>query len=367
MAKPIHPVFELFRYDAETNISICRVADCQFPNMTGHRSYNLVSHVKRRHKHYYQRELNEKIEEYLTKRPKLKRKSSIVSVKLDREDILLGFLELLVINCRPFRMLKDSGMRRILRPILESFKGARVPISTDPDYLKNQACRVQEIIKNKIKSEFKGRLVSLQLDIATRLQRRILGVNVHYYEKDKSILRTIGMKQMNESTESLVIALEVEKILNEFDSQVDDIYAVTTDNGSNVLGCAPVLRIMQEGRLRNFVSMQNINTVNMETLNELIEMESSRISRRQSLHFVHQIHCSLHTLNLAIGDALSAAAYTQLFERCRELSKELRKPSIHNLITKKNLKSAVLDCPTRWNTSYEMVCAVHLNVFIRDA
>lgn len=58
----------------------------------------------------------------------------------------MGCLESVVMNCRPFVLLHDSGMRRILRQIIDGFSRAKAAIPTDSDYVKKQEFRAQEVI-----------------------------------------------------------------------------------------------------------------------------------------------------------------------------------------------------------------------------
>lgn len=309
-------------------------------------------------------EFGEKQKIYSLKKPKQqKKKATVISVKISQEDFLMGFLESVVINCRPFALLKDSGLQRIIRPIIDKFSRVKAATPTDPDYIQHQAIRVAEVIKNKIKTEIKGKLVSLQLDLATRMNRCILGVNIQYYRKDKLTVRTLAMRNLLDSTESLNLALEIERILHEFDLNVDDIYTITTDNGANVLCCTKVLRIMQERQLEKFISTQNIDNVNVEALIELVDIETNRVVQNQSLHFIHQVHCSAHTANLVIGDALNTGKVKVQVETCRALVKHLRRPTIANLMVAKGLKMAILDCDIRWSSAHGMVSVQFIRIY----
>lgn len=359
MPKSTHPIFEYFNYIDETNISHCLIDGCKFPSMTGNQVSNLVKHFERRH-NILKQEFAEKLKLYHSKKKpkKFKGKATAISVKIDRDEFLMGCLESVVINCRPFAFLRDSGMQRIIGPIMNEFSRVNSSVCADPDYIQHQAARAEEILVNKIKAELEGKLLSLQLDLATRMHRCILGVNVQYYINDILTVRTLAMRQLHDSTESLNIALEIEKILHRFGVEVDDIYAITTDNGANVLCCTKILRIIQERRLESFVSRENIATVNVEALIELIDIETNRIAQGQSLHFLHQVHCCPHTANFAIGDALGTGKIKGQIENCRELVKHLRRPNIVNLMVAKGLKMAILDCDTRWSSVFGMVSVI---------
>lgn len=258
---------------------------------------------------------------------------------------------------RPFVLLNDSGVRRILDPIIAEFKRSGVVISTDPIEVQNNASRALIVVKNKITAELKGKLVSLQIDLCTRMQRCIFGVNASVYNNGKVTIRTLAMKHLRNSTGGLEIALEIEKVLAEYELQVDDIYAITSDNGTNVLACTKILRMMQERRLEDLVARQTVSMVNVEALIELIDIESNRIAQGQTLSFLHQVRCSAHTENLAIGDAMQIDTPGKLVEKCRKIVKHLRRPNITNLLEDKGLKRPILDSDVRWSSIHGMVSA----------
>lgn len=277
-------------------------------------------------------------------------------MKISRDDFLMGCLETVVINGRPFSLLKDSGLLRIFQPIIAEFDRIKAPVSTDVLYLQQRGYQVQRIFKDKIKSELEGKMMSIQLDLTKHFNRHLIGVNVQYYVKEKFVLRVLGMKRLMTPATAVNIALEVEKILKEYGLEVDDIYAVTTDNGSNVLNCTTVLQLMQERKLEQFISVQNIDTINLEAFTELIEIEANRISQGQTLHILHQVNCSSHRMQLAIGDALCGCKEAEVVvNACRNLVKILRRQNILNLLISKRLHCPILDCETRWSSVHAMV------------
>lgn len=212
---------------------------------------------------------------------------------------------------------------------------------------------ISGIVKDKITSEMEGKLISIQLDLNTHQHRCILGVNTQYFADDKLVVRTLAMRRLMTNTSALNIAKEVEHILKEYGKEVDDFYTITTDNGGNVLFCTEILRLMQERLLETFIENQNVDSINKEALAALIDLETERISKGQALNFLFQIYCSAHTLELVLGGALSKLE--SLLLSCRNLIKNLRRLTIFNLIVLRGLEKPVLDCDTRWSSTFEMV------------
>lgn len=68
------------------------------------------------------------------------------------------------------------------------------------------------------------------------------------------------------------------------------------------------------------------------------------------------IRCSAHTLQLAVDDALKRTkTISHLISRARNLAKKLRTQTFIYLIKKQNLKKPIIDCPTRWCSTVDML------------
>lgn len=232
-----HPVFDYFEYDQNDDKSSCKVGDCAY-QAKGKHANNLCKNIYGKHKQI-SNELKEKRRQFAIARDKLINcaEKRYVSVKIERSELLLGCLELTTIDGRPFTILNDKGFQRILRPIIDELRSNGVSVPLNPEHIKRKANEMQEIVKGRIRSEMKGKLLSLQLDLTRHLQRSILGVNVQSFVDNKLVVRTLAMKRTLEQKTGLHLANEVRNILEQFDVNIDNIYTVTTDNGANVLAC----------------------------------------------------------------------------------------------------------------------------------
>lgn len=352
-----HLVFGYFNYDRETNKSNCKIKDCKFPSMHGKHVSNLVQHLKRRHP--------DASTEFLQKRKKLlcdkghvNRTSdtdTVVNVKISRKAFIAGCLKFVILDGRPFSIFNDDGFQLIASPILQEFERINKPIPISANYIQDIARNVQTDVMNRIKSEMRGKLVSLQLDLTNHFQRCILGLNVQYYVGDELVLRVLAMRRLNVSTSALNIAIAVRNILEEYGLDVDHIYTVTTDNGANVILCTQILQLMQERSTEINLLSQNADNINEEQINAFIDIESDRILQNQALQFLHIVRCSTHTLQIVMGDTLKTEPTKGIVGTCREVVKKLRTPTIVNLLNSKNLKLAKIDIDIRWSSVYDMV------------
>lgn len=78
---------------------------------------------------------------------------------------------------RPFLLLDSEGFREILSPIYNALQMSPITSRNIMDHI-----RAKEMaIKEDIKALVKRRLISLKIDVATRLEKSILGINLQMF------------------------------------------------------------------------------------------------------------------------------------------------------------------------------------------
>ncbi|KAH9379072.1 hypothetical protein HPB48_016497 [Haemaphysalis longicornis] len=147
-------------------------------------------------------------------------------------------VELVTRNGRPFRLIDESGFRKIIDPVLKALN-AQLVITTET--VKD---RVQEEAKSKreeISQSLKNRMFSLKIDSASRLDRALLGINAQYAENGKPILQPLAMNEVYDRHTAEHLTAQVKNTLSRYDLIVTQVYSVTTDNGANMLKAARLL------------------------------------------------------------------------------------------------------------------------------
>lgn len=68
------------------------------------------------------------------------------------------------------------------------------------------------------------------------------------------------------------------------------------------------------------------------------------------------IRCGYHTLQLAVTDSLAMTKnIKETLSSASKLAKKLRTPSIRKIFKSHKLKGAILECVTRWGSTYDML------------
>ncbi|KAF2904456.1 hypothetical protein ILUMI_01717 [Ignelater luminosus] len=145
---------------------------------------------------------------------KQRKLEDLYNIKISTSEKLLtnACIELVTVNGRPFSIMDDSGFGKIIEPII---KGLGMKTGLSSERIKSLMSNEAQLIRKNISDCVKDKLISLKVDAVTRLDRSFLGE----YLKEV-IFNTLESYKIN----------------------VNNIYTITTDNGSNMLKAVKKLR-----------------------------------------------------------------------------------------------------------------------------
>lgn len=334
---------DIFEYQEDNNKSRCLLLNngnlCG-RTLQGKRPANLRRHVTLCHKDF--------------QKTIIENDHNVISF----EKLLEICVEITTVNGRPFSIVNDSGFRKLLNVSLaqiEKNTGKKEHITIPR--VKDKMQQICSEIKQKITKETKNKLISLQLDIGTKFNRGILGVNIQYVKNSRVVIRTLKMVHLTKSHTGKNLAIKVKDILHEFGITLRQVYSITTDNGANVLLSAEILNELAEEIANDIESAWTLEEIEDDFLNEILkETESEFFSNDNTPDYIASLSCGAHTFQLAIKDALNISTATdELIEKCRTIMKKLRTPTIFRAIRENHLHFPILDNDTRWSGKYFMV------------
>ena len=70
---------------------------------------------------------------------------------------------------------------------------------------------------------------------------------------------------------------------------------------------------------------------------------------------IHNMHCAIHTLQLAIRDGLKQQHCDKLLTKTGHIVFKLRSLNVLSLLEKREKKRPILDMATRWKSTYLMI------------
>lgn len=333
---------DIFIYDEKTNKSKCILSKssgimCGI-QLTGKGPYNLKRHIKNVH-----RDFTTKIIE------------NNHLVESSEKAILNAWAEIVTINGRPFVSLHDSGIEKLMN-LLTNLTEQKIggKISVTKDKIKARVSEISAEIKKQIMEETKDELISLALDICTKNNRVILGINIHYILNGKVVVRTLGMPRLTQSHTAKYVADIVKQTLESFGISVKQIYCVTTDNAAYMLLCPEILDRLAEADTTE--NSTNINEIDEEFFRQMLKEAVEEYFEKPLADYVYSVPCGAHTFQLAMKYALIASPTTSaIIESVRNIVKKMKTPTVIRVMKEQKLLLPILDNETRWNGKYTMV------------
>ncbi|KAL4091294.1 hypothetical protein QTP88_026003 [Uroleucon formosanum] len=390
-----NPVRRYFKTHAEGengNLqSICKIQNWN-KKLVGNHLGNLKRHLKVFHKVEYQQILLEAADEFSTDTTNSVSMSSTSSNSPDlfsptqkrcRENrkrlnktsaVIDGCIEMVTVNGRPLRIMEDSSFRKIVGPIFRSFG-----FTMNADVVRDHICNRASLLLKAITDQLKNKFFCIKMDTATRLGRTIHG---------KIIIRNLATAEIYEITSNNLKCV-ILKILEKYSLSPEFIYSITTDNGANMLKTVSLLREMNrdfeyneeisenehgfegdqvhidEENNNNIINEQE-NDNNPETLPLIINDLGAAVKTSEVLR---GMRFAAHTLQLSILDVFKMKKVKSIINKSRSLVKTLRLQKHLEALKNMNLKRPVIDCVTRWGSTYDMLesllrCQQFCQVFI---
>ncbi|XP_036347547.1 uncharacterized protein LOC118756918 [Rhagoletis pomonella] len=151
------------------------------------------------------------------------------------------------------------------------------------------------------------------MDVATRQNRHILGINAQYIDGYKIIIYTLGMVELRSRHTGENLKQEILNCLDQFKIEIRQIYSSTTDNGANVIKTSKLLQISQGQVQNNPNDDSDSNDVDDDGYDEVHNTLKSTMA---------VVRCAAHTLQLAAYDVIKTMQTN--IESCRKAVKSLR-------------------------------------------
>lgn len=280
--------------------------------------------------------------------------ASTVKVAMSKEILLNACVELVTVNGRPFSLVADSGFKAIIKPLTSALN-----ITINPDNLRASVIEEAAYVRKTISDEVRGKLISLKVDGATRHDRSVLGVNIQFIKKGKICLRTLAIEEMLEKHTAEYLKNLMLDVISRYEISPCQIYSITTDNGANMVRA---VNLMIEGEFTSEEMSDEEEQVGYEEttpsnteLDDALDGIEVDVTAEETSTIMSGVRCAAHTLQLAVDDAIKESKIHGILGKARAAAKKLRTPTIVTVLTQLKLKRAILDCPTRWHSTTDML------------
>lgn len=110
-----------------------------------------------------------------------------ISVPINKYIVWLALTKLLTTHNLPIQAVEWEGIKLIFDPICTA-----LGITLNRKTTKEHINKIIATLKAKLAKEMEGKLVSVQIDSASRHGRHILGIGVNFYDGKKIVIRALG-------------------------------------------------------------------------------------------------------------------------------------------------------------------------------
>lgn len=168
-----------------------------------------------------------------------------ITIEMDPTFFKTACVKMVTAGGLTFNVFDKPGVSDIFQQIE---KGLKIP-HINRNNIVTKIDNAAEQFKARIRNELDGKFISLKADSATHRGRSILGVNCQYLQGSTMVVRTLGMMELDEAQTADVLKEEVLKIAQDFGVGIDQIFSITTDNGSNFIKAAELLKKARQVRI----------------------------------------------------------------------------------------------------------------------
>lgn len=291
---------------------------------------------------------------------------SKLNIIMDRNELVNACVDLITRHSLPLSFVEFPAFRKILDPYIAALKEQNIRLSIDRESIKDHIAHKANVVKQTIMHEVKHKMICLMIDIASRYNRSILGINIRFVCYGKVCVRTIGMHVLLSSHTAAYIVSMVKQNLLEFQINLEQILSVTTDNGRNIIKSVTLLDELYQHEIhQNLISgteddldNEEFDDINLDQ-NEhdvLLFRVQQSLSNIQPSDLIHNVSCAAHCLHLVVKHGIeNCESAKNIIAKSRNLAKKLRTPTYRNKLKEANYNMALIDVETRWNSIYKMV------------
>lgn len=209
-------VHKFFKFNAQENKSKCNVCDLK---LAGINVTNLKRHLTTKHAEIFN-DWND-TEDSEGNQIEKKRK---ICYHTSEEGIISSLVKIVTTEGKPFLFLDSEGFKEIMDPIYSSL--GMNPVTSRN--IMNFVSVKEKSIKDNIRAFVKGKLVSLKIDVATRMGKAILGVNLQMINaslsKTEIVVKTLGMIQLADAHTGMYMKDKILQILHDYEITLDQVF-----------------------------------------------------------------------------------------------------------------------------------------------
>ncbi|KAM5158321.1 LOW QUALITY PROTEIN: uncharacterized protein ACMZJ9_009610 [Mantella aurantiaca] len=277
-----------------------------------------------------------------------------VTISMTPEKFKQHIIEMVVKNSVPLSFFSQTAFLG-----LNGEMAKKLGVSLERESIRKLIIEEAKYKKEELQKVLKGRFVFLKFDACTRHRINYFAINVRFVdENNKTITRTLGLKDTQAHHTSDYLQKLVEGVLEDFEIKKEQILCVVTDNAFNMVSTIEKMNADEEGN-KQILELEEDSSA---SIGESLETEENAgifldnfIEEALKISTIHHMRCAVHTLQLAIRDGLKDRHAATLIGKLRQVTVAARAPKTDAILKRRAGKGAILDPTTRWGSTYLMV------------
>lgn len=165
MVRREHPVQNHFKYDSGKDQSFCNYCN---QGKKGKHSSNLLRHLISKHKEVYD-VMTPQLLAY--KAQEETHNDQRITVSYSLEELKKSFACMVSVDGRPFKIVEDIGMKKIIKPIHDACEKSGIPFKVNRKNVAEFCSEYETKMIEQIKTELRNKLVSVEMDMV-KIQER---------------------------------------------------------------------------------------------------------------------------------------------------------------------------------------------------
>lgn len=120
-----------------------------------------------------------------------------IRVIVNINEIENAVVDLVTKHAIPLACVEYPAFRKLIEPYRIALNHKGIELNITRTSIRTLITKRAEHLKNTIRNELKKKMVCLMVDIASRYNRSIFGVNIAFMKEDSLAIRTIGMHSLH--------------------------------------------------------------------------------------------------------------------------------------------------------------------------
>ncbi len=197
---------------------------------------NAKKHLLSKHSSEYNIKSQEYLVESVTNQPRTTLLSflssntintpKIIKTVCSKDSFINNIISLFTVNGRPFSLIDDSGFQFLIKPYIQAFQ-LKINRKNVQNFIKEETIRQKNILKNLLADK----ILCIKYDTSTRHRKQFLSVNCQFVSFGRISILHLGMRELTTVATGKNLAGLLLSILDEFDITIEQVFAVTVDNG----------------------------------------------------------------------------------------------------------------------------------------